>query len=190
VPRAPRMVAQAILLAKRSHAWRHIGALRTLSTARIARGKCGRMWRCGVFESHNPPRLSLKAGHIPTSHQRSHGQHPMGVLRTPRHVVSSGSCVIKRTCHVSQQIRSREGSSELRSSRIYVFDRGESGEYQVTARHSLARISGLVMCLSSSSCLSGCSKPDLLFGWLVKARRLASKPAGQNRVCKSRLGSN
>jgi hypothetical protein len=131
--------------------------------------------------------VSLKTGHIPTSHQRSHEQHPMGVLRTPKHVVSSGSCVIKRTCAVSEdyicrvsQIQSREGSS-VRAA--HVFDRGK---YQVTARHSVARISGLVImfivlllsfrlfearspvwvaCTSRSTLRSSCA---------VRARRLAS----------------
>jgi hypothetical protein len=96
--------------------------------------------------------LSLKArtySHLPPAKRRaaSDGRNSDTLAC---HVV--GTCVIKRTCTVSEdqiccvsQIRSREGSS-VRA--VHVFDRGE---YQVTAAHFVCmRVSGLVMCLSSS----------------------------------------
>jgi hypothetical protein len=98
---------------------------------------------------------------IPTFHQRSDERHLMGVIRTPWHVIKRTFFTVSedQICRVSQ-IRMREGRS---ARAVHVFDRGE---YQVciTARHSLARIRFWSLCLSSSSCLSGCSKPDLLFG--------------------------
>jgi hypothetical protein len=67
VPRAPRRAAQAALLAKRSHARRHID--RRTSGSLDSTDHQRQVWSdVRVPESHNPPRLSIKAGHIPTSH--------------------------------------------------------------------------------------------------------------------------
>jgi hypothetical protein len=53
--------------------------------------------------------------------------------------------------------------TEPRSTPLHVFDRGE---YQVTIAHFARGFRTPGLCLSSSSCLSGCSKPDPLFGCL------------------------
>jgi hypothetical protein len=81
-------LARPDLLANEVTGGDQIGVLRTPSAARVARGKFGRM--CTYLKAiiHLVSRLSLKAGHIPTSHERSRSPHSMGVLRTPGNAVS------------------------------------------------------------------------------------------------------
>ena len=129
--------------------------------------------RCAPWLSH---RISNHKS--PRSHSRPHTYSFLppakrGAASNGRNSVTLacpvvGTCVMKRTCAVSEdqiccvfQIRSIEGRS-VRA--VHVFVRGE---YQVTeSALRVLIVLLLVMCLSSSSCLTGCSKPISPVRWL------------------------
>jgi hypothetical protein len=140
---------------------------------RISRGKFARMSAYPKTRIHLVSHSRPKTGRIPTSHQRSDERHLVGVIRTPRHVVSSGSCVIKppavsedyicpslpdmklaRGCHLGMP-------SCLRS-------RG-TGEYRVTGTHFLVRVLGpfpLIRYMSDYFAPSGSSRDSKARGSL------------------------
>jgi hypothetical protein len=155
--------------------------------ARIARGKISRLY--DVSENHNPPRLSLKTGRIPISHQRSDARHPMGVIRTPRHVVSSGTCVIQLPAVSEGPYLPCLPDTKLVRGFIsacpHVFDRGE---YHVAGRCARSRTKFLAHFLSSGYFApSGSSKArSSVWGCVVyflsAPTRLACKAAGRTRA--------